>query len=111
MAEETKQATDVSSLEKMTVKDLRNLALQIGGITGVHAMKKDELLKAIKEIKGIEDVTTPNEYRSQTNRKLKARIRELQGRKEEARTANDRKKVNIIRRKINKLRKKTRRAA
>jgi len=111
MAEEIKQATDLSSLEKMTVKDLRNLALQIGGITGVHAMKKEELLAAIKEVKGIEDVTTRDEYRSQINRKLKARIRELQAQKEEARTANDRKKVNIIRKKISRTRKKTRRAA
>jgi len=111
MAEETKQTAEVNSLEKMTVKDLRNLALQLGGITGVHAMKKEELLEAIKEVKGIEDVTTRDDYRSQINRKLKARIRELRAQKEAAREAKDRKKVNIIRKKINRLRKKTRKAA
>ena len=111
MAEETKQATELTSLEKMTVKDLRSLALQIGGITGVHAMKKDELLEAIKKVKGIEDETTRDGYRSQTNQKIKARIRELRAQKEEARAENDRKKVNILRKKINRLKKKTRKAA
>ncbi len=42
-------------LEKMTVKDLRAMALNIPGITGVHAMKKEELIAEIKEAKGITD--------------------------------------------------------
>ena len=111
MAEETKQTTEPSSLEKMTVKNLRNFALQIGGISGVHVMKKDELLKAIKEVKGIEDETTQDEYRSQSNRKLKSKIRELSAQKEEARAADDKKKVNVLRKKISRLRKRTRKAA
>jgi hypothetical protein len=35
-------------LEKMTAKELRKVALEIPELTGVHAMKKEELLAAIK---------------------------------------------------------------
>jgi len=39
-------------LDRMTAKELREMALQIQGIVGVHAMNKNELLVAIKEAKG-----------------------------------------------------------
>ncbi|MGD8900434.1 MAG: Rho termination factor N-terminal domain-containing protein, partial [Desulfobacterales bacterium] len=42
-------------LEKMTVKELREIAKDIPGITGVHAMKKEELINGIKEARGIKD--------------------------------------------------------
>ena len=35
-------------LEKMTAKELREVALEIPEIEGVHAMKKEELLEAIE---------------------------------------------------------------
>ena len=40
-------------LDKMTVKELRTIALEIPNLTGVHAMKKDQLLRVIKETRGI----------------------------------------------------------
>ena len=40
-------------LEKLTAKELREMALAIGGIFGVHAMKKDELIAAIRKSKGL----------------------------------------------------------
>ncbi|MBU2499005.1 MAG: hypothetical protein KKE57_08900, partial [Proteobacteria bacterium] len=42
-------------LDKMTVTGLREIAREIEGITGVHAMKKEELLKAVKEARGIKE--------------------------------------------------------
>ena len=39
-------------LEKMTVIDLREMAKEIPEITGVHGMKKDDLIGAIKKAKG-----------------------------------------------------------
>ena len=42
-------------LEKMTAKELREMALGIEGIVGVHSMNKPELIAAIKEAKGIVD--------------------------------------------------------
>jgi ABC-type uncharacterized transport system ATPase subunit len=41
-------------LDKMTVVELREVAKEeIPGITGVTGMKKDQLLEAIKEARGI----------------------------------------------------------
>ena len=40
-------------LAKMTAKELRELALTLEGIVGVHAMNKNELIAAVKEAKGI----------------------------------------------------------
>ena len=41
-------------LEKMTAKELRAIALEIPEIEGVHAMKKEELLEAIRKSRGVE---------------------------------------------------------
>ena len=42
-------------LDKMTAPEWREIAKNIEGVTGVHAMKKDELLSLIKEDRGIKD--------------------------------------------------------
>jgi hypothetical protein len=42
-------------LEKMTAKELREVALEIPELKGVHAMKKEELLAAIRETRGTEE--------------------------------------------------------
>ncbi len=39
-------------IENMTVKELREIAKEIPDLTGVHAMKKEELLVLLKEGKG-----------------------------------------------------------
>jgi len=49
--EKTKEKKE-KPLEKLTAKDLRELALTLEGIVGVHAMNKNELIAAIKEAKG-----------------------------------------------------------
>ena len=54
MSEKQKE-TKEKPLEKMTVKDLREMAKEIPEITGVHGMKKDELIHAIKDAKGGEE--------------------------------------------------------
>ena len=42
-------------LEKMTVKALREIGKEIPEITGVHGMKKEELIVAINEARGTKD--------------------------------------------------------
>ena len=49
--------TKAKPLEKMTVTDLREMAKDITEISGVHGMKKEELIAAIKKSKGIIDET------------------------------------------------------
>ena len=52
MAEETKkEEVKEKPIEEMTVKELRDIAREIPGVTGISGMKKDELLEAIKKAK------------------------------------------------------------
>ena len=52
-----KEAQSEKPLDKMTAKELREVAAGMSEITGAHGMKKDELLAAIKKAKGIEETT------------------------------------------------------
>lgn len=96
-------------LEKMTAKELRDLALSLGSISGVHGMNKEEVLAAIREAKGITEEGGKKTDRSM--RELKLKIKELQGKKEEVRSANEKKALEVLRKRISRLKKKTRRAA
>ncbi|MBT8406484.1 MAG: transcription termination factor Rho [Deltaproteobacteria bacterium] len=93
----------------MTAKELREVALGLEGIVGVHAMNKSELLAAVKKVKGIVD-----EKKRQTGvdvRTIKLKIRELRSQREVLKETGDKKKMKILRRRINRLKKKTRRVA
>lgn len=101
-------------LEKMTVKDLREIAKDIPGVAGVHAMKKQELLDLIREYRGIEEEKPAKKREkgsgkiSLTLKEMKEKIARLRDEKAAARDARDRKKVDILRRRINRLKKETR---
>jgi hypothetical protein len=99
-------------LDRMTAPDLRELAIKIEGVTGVHAMKKDELLRIIKEARGIPDEEKVKRAKKEkviglTLKELKTKVRHLKGEKAAAREAKDSKKVDILRRRINRLKKRT----
>lgn len=96
-------------LEKMTVKELREMAKDIPGIAGVHAMKKAELISEIKEAKGIKD--EPVKKADASTRELKLKIKALKADRQAALEAKDKKKATIFRRRISRLKKKTRQAA
>ncbi len=55
MAKKEKKEKKEKPLDRMTAKELREHALTLGEIVGVHGMNKEELIAAIKEIKGISD--------------------------------------------------------
>jgi hypothetical protein len=97
-------------LEKLTVKELKEMALAMGGITGVTAMKKEELLVAIKEAKGI-PVQKTREKPVDTIVELKKKMRELRVKRDELRAAEKRKETGLLKRRISQLKKKTRRLA
>jgi hypothetical protein len=96
-------------LEKMTVKELREMAKDIPGITGVHGMKKDELILEIKTAKGIKD--EPVKKADASIAELKQKIKALKVQRRQALEAKDKKKATIFRRRISRLKKKTRRVA
>ena len=95
-------------LDKMTVKELREIALTIPDLTGVHGMNKQDLLSTIKAHRGITDKTTRKASRSV--RDIKTRIRELKAQKF-ALAGDDRRQADIMRRRLSRLKKKTRRQA
>ncbi len=120
--EETKEETeeakeeikaDEKPLDKMTGPELREIAKDIPGVSGAHAMKKDELLAVIKEHRGIKDEEPAKKKKKKKTaalsvKDLKLKIARLREEKEKAREAKDKKNVDILRRRINRMKKQTR---
>jgi hypothetical protein len=104
-----KKQTKEKPLEKMTAKELREVALQLPEITGVHGLNKTELIQAIKRARGIED--EPGKQTDSSVRELKKRIKELRVKHETSAKEDDAKMAAIYRRRIIRLKKKSRRAA
>lgn len=96
-------------LERMTAKELRELATKIPDVTGVHGMNKIELIRVIKKSKGIEDGGAKTTDASV--REIKQKIKELKEKRVAALKASDSKMATIYRRKISRLKRKTRAAA
>ena len=114
-AEKTKTKVDSTEkpLEKMTVKELREVAKDISGITGVSGMKKPELYNAILKDRGIEEKPEKKKKKKPagSDRSPKQLIKELKSQREAALQAKDRKMATIYKRRISRLKKKTRKAA
>lgn len=96
-------------LDKMTVKELRDVAKEIPDIVGVHGMNKGDLLAAIKESRGIAD--TPKKKASGSVREIKTKIRALKLKRQAALAEKDSKRATIYKRQISRLKKKSRQAA
>ena len=69
-----KKAEKEKPLDKMTAKELRDVAAEIPEITGVHGMNKEELLTAVKKARGI-DLDKPGKKKSGELRELKKKIK------------------------------------
>lgn len=108
MAEETLDELK-KPLDKMTVKELKEVALEIPEITGVHGMNKADLLSAIKEAKGIEE--EPVTKSTPVSGEVKVRIKAFKEKRAAALNDNDPKMARIYRRRISRLKKKSRRVA
>ena len=96
-------------LDRMTAKELRETALKIPEITGVHGMNKVELLAAIKKARGI--VVVKSERSDVSVREIKKKIQALKAQKAEAYEKKDKVRAKILRQRVSRLKKKTRRAA
>jgi hypothetical protein len=116
--EKQEAVAEEKPLDKMTVKELREVGKEIPELTGVTAMKKDELLEAIKKDRGIEDEEPPAKKKTTKAAKgkvdvkdLKAKIVQLKEEKARARQDKNKAQVEILRRRINRLKKRTRKVA
>lgn len=94
-------------LERWTIKELRDEALKIPNIQGVHGMNKEEILAILREMKGI---APPETKKKAVNiRDIKVKIVDLKKVRDEEREQNvSRQRLNILRRKLAKLKKQTR---
>jgi hypothetical protein len=119
MAEDTgkKEPYEGKPLEKLTVKELREIALTIPHSAAIQDMKKDALIALIRETKAIKGEAPVKPAKKKavklklTKAELKARIREFKGAKQQAREAKDGGKIKTLRRAISRLKKKSRVAA
>jgi len=101
--------TKAKPLVKMTVTDLREMAKEISEITGVHGMKKDELIAAIKKSKGIID--EPVKKTDASLGEIKKKIKAVKTQRLTAIETKDKKMAKIYKRRISRLKKKSRRTA
>jgi cell division protein FtsX len=105
-------------LEKMTATELREMALGLPGIQGVHAMKKEELITAIRAAKGIPEPELKKEKRVIAKKEkvvltvaqLKQKVKGLRAKREELLQQSNLEMAEIFRKRISRLKKKTRRA-
>ncbi|GBC60161.1 Rho termination protein [Desulfonema ishimotonii] len=104
-----KEGAKEKPLEKMTSKDLREVAKEIDGIVGAHGMNKPELISAIRKARGIEEPA--GKKGGADVREIKKKIKELKVKRAQAIETDDQKMAGIYRKRIVRLKKKTRRAA
>ena len=103
-------------LEKMTAVELRELALKdYPNITGVHAMKKEELVLAIHRARG-EDVKEVKKKKAAgkvkaDKKEIKKQLRLLKEKKNELLAGGSKKDLIHLRRKIKRLKRLTQKAA
>jgi hypothetical protein len=100
---------DEKPLEKMTAPELKEVAGKIPGVTGVTAMKKEDLIALIKKYRGIVD-DEPKKTESSKIGNLKKKIVDLKAAKAAAQDSKNKKEVDVLRRRINRLKKMTRKA-
>jgi hypothetical protein len=104
-------------LEKMTATELRDYALkEHPEITGVHALKKEELIPAIRKARGEEVKELPKKKKGTKKVKvekkaLKEEIQQLKSEKEKIFQSADKRGLARLRKKIKRLKRMTKRAA
>lgn len=108
------ESQEEKPLEKMTAPELKEIAKQIPGATGVTAMKKADLISLIKKHRGIEEEEPKKKgvVKGGANiKEIKQKIIILKADKREAqKEKKNKKEMNILRRRINRLKKRTRKA-
>lgn len=121
MSEETHKKNehkhhDEQHLDKMTVKELREMAAEFPHERAIHDMKKEELIAFIKEAKGIKEEAPVHKHKPKgkiklTKPEVKAKIRELKVLRWQALESNETEKAVLLRHQISRLKKISRRPA
>jgi hypothetical protein len=99
-------------LPKMTIKELRDIAKELGA-EGVSGMKKEDLLEFIRKAKGITEIK-PHKVAKKKAKKdlnvkeLKKSIVSIKAKRAEALKNGDKRMATIYKRQISRLKKRTR---
>ena len=103
-------------IEKLTVPQLREEAKKYPEITGVHAMKKADLIEAITEASGKPKKEKPKKDKKTTKEKplksktdIKRDLRGLKAQKQKALENKDKKALKSLKNRIKKLKRWTKR--
>ena len=105
---------ELRDLQKMTVVKLREEALEMGGLTGVHAMKKQELIEALAPHFGIDleaSVKAARQKFAGDKSSLKREIRDLKAQRDAALEDHDSAAVAVARQGIKRYKRVLRRMA
>jgi hypothetical protein len=95
---------DAKTLNKMTVVKLREEALKFGDITGVHGMKKAQLLEVLREKYGIVEGHDESEVLSERKHAIKQKIKQLKKEKAQALADKDKEKTALLQRRLRRQR-------
>lgn len=117
-----KQHKEEKPVDKMTVKELREVALEIPHEhteVAVRDMNKEQLVAFVKQARGIKDEEPAHHDRKKkgkarvvlTRQDIKARIRTLKEEKSAAFGREDRTGASILRRRISRLKKLSRKVS
>jgi len=119
-----KDLKETKPLYKMTVKELKEVAMEIPHDhenVAVSDMKKDELLTFIKEARGIKEEEEPEKEKKKkkkprvrqtlSKKEIREKIIQLREEKREAQKTRNQKKIDLLRRHISRLKKQTRKIA
>jgi len=111
-----KKHHDEEHIEKLTIKELREIAAQYPHEKAILDMKKEELVAFIKQAKGLKDEPHARKHKPKgkvklTKAEIKVKIRALKLMKGEALESNDGKKAIFLRQQISRLKKISRRIA
>ncbi|MHC4184174.1 MAG: transcription termination factor Rho [Planctomycetota bacterium] len=98
-------------ISKLPATKLREMALKIPGIDGVHGMNKQQLVEAIKAAQG-KELEKPKKAKLDFDMSaMKKQIRMLKIERDEAISSKERAKLKEIREKIKRLKRLTRKAS
>ncbi len=121
MSEETPKKNehkrhDEHHLDKLTVKELREIAAEFPHERAIHDMKKEELIAFIKQAKGIKEEEPVRKHKPRgkiklTKPEVKAKIRELKVLQGQAVESKETEKAVLLRHQISRLKKISRRVA
>jgi hypothetical protein len=118
MSEEThkKKEHDEKHLDKMTVKELREVAEGLPHERAIHDMKKEDLIAFIKQAKGIKDEGHVHKHKPRgkikmTKAEVRAKIRELKILHGQAIEERNKDTAVVLRHQISRLKKISRRVA